>query len=245
MSAISTINGSSIWVRPAVSRMTTSWPPSFAACTARRGDIHRSLAGDDRQRRRPSPVRRAGAAAPARPDGACRARPSALSCSGASVSRLAILAEVVVLPEPCRPTIMTTTGAGAFRSMADAFGAQHVDQFVMDDLDDHLAGLDRLQNLGANRLGAYLVGEGAHDIERHVGLEQRTAHLAQGGGDISLRQRAAAGQICSGLSRGVPEGFQTSKLPCLWRMPETVMFQRRKLKPKAKKHPRAHCAVGC
>ena len=62
-----------------------------------------------------------------------------------SVSRLAILAVVVVLPEPCRPTIMMTTGAGALRSIGDAFGAEHLDQLVMDDLDDHLAGLDRLQ----------------------------------------------------------------------------------------------------
>ena len=37
-----------------------------------------------------------------------------------SVSRLAILAVVVVLPEPCRPTIMMTTGAGALRSIGCA-----------------------------------------------------------------------------------------------------------------------------
>ena len=86
-------------------------------------------------------------------------------------------------------------GRGRIQVDGHAFGAQHVDQFVVDDLDDHLAGLDRLQNLGANRLGAYLVGEGAHDIEGHVGLDQRTPHLAQGGGDVGLRQRAAAGQI--------------------------------------------------
>ena len=52
-----------------------------------------------------------------------------------------------------------------------AFRAQHVDQFVMDDLDDHLAGLDRLQHLGADRLGANLVGEGTHDVERDVGFD--------------------------------------------------------------------------
>ena len=33
-----------------------------------------------------------------------------------SVNRLASLALVVVLPEPCRPTIMIGTGAGALRS---------------------------------------------------------------------------------------------------------------------------------
>ena len=37
-----------------------------------------------------------------------------------SVRRLATLAVVVVLPEPCRPTIMMTTGAGALRSIGCA-----------------------------------------------------------------------------------------------------------------------------
>ena len=64
----------------------------------------------------------------------------------------------------------------------------------MDDLDDHLAGLDRLQDFGADGLGADLVGEGADDFERDVGLEQRTANLAQRRRDIGVRQRATAGQ---------------------------------------------------
>ena len=89
---------------------------------------------------------------------------------------------------------MTTTGAGALRSIVDAFGAEHLDQLVMDDLDDHLAGLDRLQHGGADGLFAHAVGEGAHHVERDVGLEQRTAHLAQRRRDVGLRQRAAAGQ---------------------------------------------------
>ncbi len=36
------------------------------------------------------------------------------------VSRLAIFAVVVVLPEPCSPTIMMATGAGALRSIGSA-----------------------------------------------------------------------------------------------------------------------------
>ena len=36
------------------------------------------------------------------------------------VKRLAIFAVVVVLPEPCRPTIMMATGGGAFRSIGTA-----------------------------------------------------------------------------------------------------------------------------
>ncbi len=62
----------------------------------------------------------------------------------------------------------------------DAFGAEHVHQFVMDDLDDHLAGLDAFQNICADSLGTNLVGKRADDIERDVSFEQRTAHFAQG-----------------------------------------------------------------
>jgi hypothetical protein len=75
-----------------------------------------------------------------------------------------------------------------------ALGAEHLDQFVMDDLDHHLAGLDRLEDLGTDGLFADTIGEGAHDFERDVGFDQRTANLAQGRRDIRLRQRTAPGQ---------------------------------------------------
>ena len=64
----------------------------------------------------------------------------------------------------------------------------------MHDLDDHLAGCDRLEDLDADRAFLDLVGEGAGDIERHVGLDQRTPHFAQRRLDVGLRQRAAPGQ---------------------------------------------------
>ena len=105
-----------MWVRPAVSRMTTSWPPSFAACTAREA----ISVGD-------WPAMIASVSTPV-------CSPSCFNCSWAAGrrvsseairtffrsrfdSRLAILPVVVVLPEPCRPTIMMTTGAGALRSI--------------------------------------------------------------------------------------------------------------------------------
>ena len=103
---------------------------------------------------------------------------------------------------------MMTTGARRIEVDGDAFGAQHLDQLVMDDLDDHLAGLDRLQHLGADGLLAHLVGEGAHDVQRHVGLEQRTAHLAQRRRDIGLRQRAAAGQAVQDGAKAFLEDFK-------------------------------------
>lgn len=96
---------------------------------------------------------------------------------------------------------------------ADPFAAQHLDQFVMHDLDDHLAGLDRLQDLGADGLFTHAVGEGTHDVERDVGLQQRTANLAQRCGNIGFRKRATACQSIQNGSKTVPGGFQTSALP--------------------------------
>ena len=111
-----------------------------------------------------------------------------------SVRRLAILAVVVVLPEPCRPTIMMATGAGALRSIGCARRAERRDKLVVHDLDDHLAGRDRLDHVDADRALLHLVGERARDIERDVGLEQRAPHLAQRRVDVRLRQRPAPGQ---------------------------------------------------
>ena len=73
--------------------------------------------------------------------------------------------------------------------------AERLDQRVVDDLDHHLAGPDRLDDRGADRLGAGAVDERAHDLERDVGLEQRAAHLAHRSVDVLLGERAAAGQL--------------------------------------------------
>ena len=73
-------------------------------------------------------------------------------------------------------------------------GAEHLDQFVVHDLDDHLAGRDRFHDVCADRLGLHLVGERADHIERHIGLEERPADLAHGLVDIALAQRTAPGE---------------------------------------------------
>ena len=116
ISAISAISGSSIWVRPAVSRMTTSWPPSLAACTARLAistGVWPAMIGSVATFTCSPSWRSCSCAAGRRVSS--EAIRIFLFCR--SASRLAILAVVVVLPEPCRPTIMTTTGAGALRSI--------------------------------------------------------------------------------------------------------------------------------
>ena len=69
-----------------------------------------------------------------------------------------------------------------------------ISEFV-DDLDDHLAGLDRLDYRRADRLGPRAVDKGAHDFERDVRLEQRAPHLPHRGVDVLLGEGAAAGQL--------------------------------------------------
>ncbi|GIX13697.1 MAG: hypothetical protein KatS3mg118_1656 [Paracoccaceae bacterium] len=70
-----------------------------------------------------------------------RARPSAPACPRARPGGLAILAVVVVLPEPCRPTIRIGAGGLSMRQAGPAppSPASTRDQLVMDDLDHLLA----------------------------------------------------------------------------------------------------------
>ena len=73
-------------------------------------------------------------------------------------------------------------------------GAERADQLVVHDLDDHLAGRDRLDDVDADRAFLHLLDEAARHVERDVGLEQRAADLAQRRIDGLLRQRAEPGQ---------------------------------------------------
>jgi hypothetical protein len=62
------------------------------------------------------------------------------------------------------------------------------------DLHDHLPRRHRLDDVDADRARAHLVDERARDIERDVGIEQRTANFAQRRIDVGFGQRAAARQ---------------------------------------------------
>ena len=118
-SATSAISASSTVTRPAVSSMTTSKPPSRAASIARRaictGDWPATIGSVSTPTCLPSTA-------------SCSIAAGRLVSSEAistrrlprSVRRLAIFAVVVVLPEPCSPTIMTGTGGTALRSMVPA-----------------------------------------------------------------------------------------------------------------------------
>ena len=65
----------------------------------------------------------------------------------------------------------------------------------MDDLDDHLAGRDGLHDLLADGLFLHLVGELADHFEGDIRLEQGAAHFAHRLGDVTVRERTAAGEL--------------------------------------------------
>ena len=73
--------------------------------------------------------------------------------------------------------------------------AQHLDQMVVDDLDDHLAGRDAFQHVLAHGL----IAHGSQEILDHrqgdVGFEQRHAHFAQRRIHVALAQGAAPRQL--------------------------------------------------
>ena len=77
--------------------------------------------------------------------------------------------------------------------------AEQVHEFVVDDFDDLLAGLDAGDDLRAERFGFDALDEIAGDLEIHVGLQQRHADLAQGIGDVGLGNFAEAAQIAEGV----------------------------------------------
>ena len=112
------------------------------------------------------------------------------------------------MPEPCRPTIATTAGLPDRWNVAVARADSSVDQLVVDDLDDLLAGRQALEDLVADGLLADARDEVLDDLEVDVRLEQREADLAHGGIDVGLADPAAAGQVAERLAQPLAEGVE-------------------------------------
>ena len=86
------------------------------------------------------------------------------------------------------------TGAGALRSIGWASEPNVSTKLIVHDLHDHLAGRDRLDDRNPDGALLGFVGEGAGDIERNIGLDQRPPHFLQRRIDVGFRQRPAPGQ---------------------------------------------------
>ena len=104
--------------------------------------------------------------------GRCKSAATNSGLRPRSLIMRASLPQVVVLPEPCRPHIISTVTSGLqMQRVIDR--AHQVDQFLMDDADDLLAGIERREHLFADGL----LGDAGHEVlddrVADVGLEQR------------------------------------------------------------------------
>ena len=77
----------------------------------------------------------------------------------------------------------------------DGGRAQHFDELVVDDLDDHLARRDRAHDLLADRFELHAGDEVFDHLQGDVGLQQGHAHFAQCGIDIGFGERTAPAQL--------------------------------------------------
>jgi hypothetical protein len=89
-----------------------------------------------------------------------------------------------------------------------ALAGQHMDKLVMDDLDHLLAGGDRFGDRLAGGGLLHPANEIARHGERDVGFQERHAHLAQGGLDVVLAQRALLGQPVEDAGEPVGKRFE-------------------------------------
>ena len=89
-----------------------------------------------------------------------------------------------------------------FRNRAVA-AAEHLDQLVMDDLDDLLSGGDRAQHIVPDRLFGHGIDEPPRHGKRDVCFEQRDAHLAHRLAHVRLAQRAATAQAVEHVTEAV------------------------------------------
>ena len=85
---------------------------------------------------------------------------------------------------------------------------EELDELVVDDLDDLLAGREAFEDLGAERLLADMRDEVLDDLEVDVGLEQGEPDLAHRGVKIGLADAAAAGQVAECLAQSLAQGVE-------------------------------------
>ena len=119
----------------------------------------------------------------------------------------------VVLPAPWRPASMITVG-GFFAPVQLAGGAaEHLDQLVVDDLDDLLGGIESLGDLFAQGALTHAAGEGAHHRDGDIGVEQGSTDLADRLVDVRFGQAALTAQTLERRCDAIGEVVEHEALP--------------------------------
>ena len=114
----------------------------------------------------------------------------------------------MVLPEPCRPTSISGTGAGASRSSAFASEPSISTSSSWTILTTCWPGVTERITSWPTARALHLFDEGAHHFQRDVGLDQRAADLAHRLADVGLRQRAALGQPVEDAAEALLQGVE-------------------------------------
>ena len=205
---ISSISAWSTWSRPAVSSSSTSIALELRGLERAAGDVDRLLAR-----------RRSGRVATS----ACS--PSTASCSWAAGRATSSDAIITFLPVLLAEAAGDLGGRGGLARALEAdhhhdggrrdvdvelgrLGAEHLDQRVVDDLDDLLARRDRAQDLLADRLLGHLVDELADHRQGDVGLEQGDPDLAHRGPDVGFVECAAAAQAVEDVAETIAQAVE-------------------------------------
>jgi len=93
------------------------------------------------------------------------------------------------------------------------FSAHDLGQFIADDLDQRLAGSQRLEHFLADRTLLDALDQRLHHRQRDVGLEQGDAHFAGGIADVLLGQAATATQALDGAGETLGQGLEHALQP--------------------------------
>ena len=124
---------------------------------------------------------------------------------------------------------------GGWRDAEFEFGRirpQHLDQRIVDDLDDLLARRDRAQHVLADRGLGYLLDEITCDRQRDVGLEQGDPHLAHRPAHVRLGQRTTAAQPIEHTAKAITQAFEHSETFHPNRRSSSKRKRRRRTKPR-------------
>src|SRR5262245_43926872 len=89
--------------------------------------------------------------------------------------------------------------------------AQHLDQLVVHDLDERLAGIEAARDFLAERAIAHALDERFRDWQRDVGLEQRHANRAHGVAYVLFGDTAAAGHALDRLGEASRQLIEHSR----------------------------------
>ena len=77
-------------------------------------------------------------------------------------------------------------GGAALEVQSGVLAAEQTDEFVVDDLDDLLAGMNARDDFLAQRFLAHALDEILHHLEIYVRIQQRHPHVAEAVGDVAL-----------------------------------------------------------